>query len=70
MEILLVSRVLAHWVGNVSLVALMARHGLDHVGRDDFLECSRLRGIALGVAGRLVGRSLMVIGPGDGVVLS
>ena len=48
----------------------MARHGLDHVGRDDFLECSRLRGIALGVAGRLVGRGLVVIGPGDGVVLS
>ena len=70
MEVLLVRGVLAHWVGNVGLVALMARHGLDHVGRDDLLECSRLRGIALGVAGRFVGRGLVVIGPGDGVVLS
>ena len=70
MEVLLVRRVLAHWVGNVGLVALMTRHGLDHVGRDDLLECSRLRGIALGVAGRLVGSGLVVICPGYGVVLS
>ena len=69
-EVLLVRRVLAHWVGDVGLVALMARHGLDHVGRDDLLECGRLGGIALGVAGRLVGRGLVVIGPGDSVVLS
>ena len=39
MEVLLVRGVLAHWVGNVGLVALMARHGLDHVSRDYLLEC-------------------------------
>ena len=70
MEVLLVRRVLAHWVGDVGLVALVARHRLNHVGGDDLLESGRLRGIALSVAGRLVGRGLVVIGPGNGVVLS
>ena len=69
MEVLLVRRVLAHWVGNVGLVALMTRHGLDHVGRDDLLERGRLRGVALGVAGRLVGRGLVMIGPSYSIVL-
>ena len=70
MEVLLICRVLAHWVGNVGLVALMTRHGLDHVCRDDLLKRGRLRGVALGVAGRLVGGGLVMIGPDDGIVLS
>lgn len=52
LEDLLVHRVLAH--GGLGLVAGVASHRFDHVGRDHFLESGRFRAIALSIA-RLVG---------------